>query len=115
MLKALNVRLSIDDFGTGYASFSYLKYFPFDKVKIDKSFIKGIHVNVSDDAIVEAIISMSKKMGIEVLAEGVENQEQIDFLLKNHGNQMQGYYYSPPMDVQSCTQFLKKQILSKTI
>jgi len=105
-LKALGLRFSIDDFGTGYASFSYLKYFPFDKVKIDKTFIKGIHVNSNDDAIVEAIINMTKKMGIEVLAEGVETKEQIAFLMSHHGNQMQGYYYSPPLDSQKFTELL---------
>lgn len=105
-LKRLGIRLSLDDFGTGYASFGYLKYFPFDKVKIDKTFIQGIDVNSSDDAIVEAIINMAHKMNIEVLAEGVETPNQIEFLLKHHGSQMQGYYYSPPVDVQSLTEIL---------
>lgn len=109
-LKALGLRLSIDDFGTGYASFSYLKYFPFDKVKIDKTFIKGIHVDSNDDAIVEAIINMTKKMGIEVLAEGVETPEQIAFLMSHHGNQMQGYYYSPPLDVDEFAELLIKDM-----
>ncbi len=113
-LKAIGIRLAIDDFGTGYASFSYLKYFPFDKVKIDKSFIRGIHLNNSDDAIVEAIIGMTKKMGIEVLAEGVENPEQIAFLMSHHGNQMQGFYYSPPLTEQQCTALLKKEKLIVT-
>jgi len=108
-LKALGIHLSIDDFGTGYASFSYLKYFPFDKVKIDKMFIQGIHLNNTDDAIVEAIINLANKMDMEVVAEGVEKPEQIAFLLSHHGNQMQGYYYSMPLDVEKCTELLTKE------
>lgn len=114
-LKELGVRLSIDDFGVGDASFTYLKYFPFDKVKIDKSYIKGIHTNKYDDAIVEAIISMTKKMGMEVIAEGVETIQQIDFLRKHHGQQVQGYYFSSPLDVNKCTELLKskKSLIAK--
>lgn len=113
-LKSLGVRLSLDDFGTGYASFSYLKYFPFDKVKIDKIFIKGIDIDHNDNAIVEAIISMAHKMQIEILAEGVETTNQIEFLLKHHGHQMQGYYYSPPLDAKTFKTWLLKQIVSHT-
>lgn len=112
-LKRMGIHLSIDDFGTGYASFSYLKDFPFDKVKIDKSFIEGIHLNSHDNAIVEAIISMTTKMGIEVLAEGVEKKEQVDFLRTHHGDQVQGFYYSKPLDVEKSTQLLMKYKSSK--
>jgi diguanylate cyclase (GGDEF)-like protein/PAS domain S-box-containing protein len=112
-LKKLGIHLSIDDFGTGYASFSYLKDFPFDKVKIDKSFIDGIHLNDHDNAIVEAIINMTTKMGIEVLAEGVEKAEQAEFLKNHHGNQVQGYYYCKPLDTEACTQLLLKHKASK--
>jgi diguanylate cyclase (GGDEF)-like protein/PAS domain S-box-containing protein len=112
-LKRMGIHLSIDDFGTGYASFSYLKDFPFDKVKIDKSFIEGIHLNAHDNAIVEAIISMTTKMGIEVLAEGVEKKEQVDFLRTHHGDQVQGFYYSKPLDVENSTQLLMKYKSSK--
>lgn len=114
-LKELGVRLSIDGFGVGDASFSYLKYFPFDKVKIDKSYIKGIHTNKYDDAIVEAIIGMTKKMGMEVLAGGVENAQQVELLMKYHGHQVQGYYYSSPLDTSHCTELLKskKSLIAK--
>lgn len=108
-IKELGVRLSIDNFGVGDANFSYLKYFPFDKVKIDKSYIKGIHTNKYDDAIVEAIIGMTNKMGMEVLAEGVETTQQAEFLMKYHGHQVQGYYYSSPLDVSKCTELLKSK------
>lgn len=112
-LKQLGVVLSIDDFGTGYASFSYLKDFPFDKVKIDKSFVSGIHLNDHDNAIVEAIINMTTKMGIQVLAEGVEKIEQAEFLKNHHGNQVQGYYYSKPLNAEESTQLLMKHKFSK--
>jgi diguanylate cyclase (GGDEF)-like protein/PAS domain S-box-containing protein len=112
-LKNLGILLSIDDFGTGYASFSYLKDFPFDKVKIDKSFVNGIHLNEHDNAIVEAIINMTTKMGIQVLAEGVEKIEQAEFLKNHHGNQVQGYYYSKPLTAEESTELLKKHKFSK--
>jgi EAL domain-containing protein (putative c-di-GMP-specific phosphodiesterase class I) len=66
-------------------------------------------MNKYDDAIVEAIIIMTKKMGMEVLAEGVENPEQVDFLQKNHGSQLQGYYYSSPLEAAKCSELLHKQ------
>jgi len=108
-LKKLGIHFSIDDFGTGYASLNYLKTFPFDKIKIDKSFIDNMTSNCEDSSIVEAIIAITKKMNIEVLAEGVEKKEQVDFLVKHQGNQVQGYYFSPPVDKDACTNLLKKQ------
>lgn len=108
-LKKLGISIAIDDFGTGYATFSYLKHFPFDKVKIDSSFIKEIHENDNDAAIVEAIIRMTKRMKIVAVAEGVENQEQLDFLLKHHGDQVQGYYYSKPLSENEFTELLKNE------
>lgn len=108
-LKKLGIHFSIDDFGTGYASLNYLKTFPFDKIKIDKSFIDNMTSNCEDSSIVEAIIAITKKMNIEVLAEGVEKKEQVDFLMQHQGNQVQGYYFSPPVDKEACTALLKKQ------
>lgn len=107
-LKELGIKISIDDFGTGYASFSYLKSYPFDKVKIDKSFINDIHKNKNDAAIVEAIVAMSKRMGIKVVVEGVENKEQLDFLIKYHGDLVQGYYYSRPLNEEDFIKLLTK-------
>lgn len=108
-LKKLGVNLAVDDFGTGYSSLGYLKYFPFDKVKIDKSFIDEISSSKADNCIVEAIINMTNKLGLDVLAEGVETEEQIQYLQTHHGEQVQGYYYSKPLDEESCTAFLKKK------
>jgi EAL domain-containing protein (putative c-di-GMP-specific phosphodiesterase class I) len=106
-LKALQVRFAMDDFGTGYSSLNYLKNFPFDTVKIDKSFMDNISTDLSNASIVKAIIDMTKTLGMDVLAEGVEHQDQVDFLLENHSNQVQGYYFSKPLTVQECTELLK--------
>jgi diguanylate cyclase (GGDEF)-like protein/PAS domain S-box-containing protein len=107
-LRTLGIKLSMDDFGVGYSSLNYVKYFPFDKIKIDKSFIEGINLNVDDRNIVEAIIHMTRSMGLQVLAEGVETKEQIDFLTAHHSNQIQGFYISPPLNKKDCELFLKK-------
>jgi len=114
-LKELGVKLAIDDFGIGDASFAYLKYFPFDKVKIDRSYIKGVGKNKFDDAIVETIISMTNKMDIEVLAEGVETEEQVEFLMRCEEHQVQGYFFSSPLDINNCTELLasKKSLIEK--
>jgi len=108
-LKKLGIRFAIDDFGTGYSSLSYLKHFPFDTVKIDKTFIDNITTDCNSASIVEAIIAMTKNMGIDVLAEGVEDEEQVTFLREHHSNQVQGYYFSKPLTKQACTKLLKSR------
>ena len=105
-LKTLGIRFAIDDFGTGYSSLSYLKHFPFDTIKIDKTFIDNITTDPNNASIVQAIIGMTKSLGIEVLAEGVEYFEQVEFLKKHHMNQVQGYYFSKPMNEEDCTRLL---------
>lgn len=112
-LKEIGVHFSIDDFGIGYSSLNYIKYFPFDKVKIDKAFIAGLPVSANDQSIVTAIINMTESFNIEVVAEGVENNEQVDFLRHHHSEQVQGYYYSPPVNEEACVKMLSKQYLDK--
>ncbi|HEX2548944.1 MAG TPA: EAL domain-containing protein, partial [Gammaproteobacteria bacterium] len=108
-LKKMGVRLSIDDFGMGNLNFAYLKNLSFDKIKIDKSLIKGVTNNKYDEAVVEAIIQMMNKLNIETLAEGVENEAQLNFLIKHHVKQVQGYFYSSPVDINVCEDLLEKQ------
>jgi diguanylate cyclase (GGDEF)-like protein/PAS domain S-box-containing protein len=97
MLKEIGVSISVDDFGTGYSSLSYLKNFPVDTLKIDKSFIDDVHVNSSDAAIALTIIELSRNLGMTVIAEGVENREQYDFLREHGCDEIQGYYFSRPI------------------
>ncbi len=96
-IKNLGVRLAIDDFGTGYSSLSQLKHFPVDTIKVDRSFIRNIPDNSEDKAIAKAIIVMGKTLCLTVVAEGVETQEQMDFLQGQACDEMQGFYFSKPV------------------
>jgi len=107
-LKKLGVRLSIDDFGTGYSSLGYLKRFPLDALKIDHSFMAGIPDDADHSAITNTIISMAKTLRLDVIAEGVETEEQISFLLKNGCVNAQGYYFGRPLDAVEITKLLSE-------
>jgi diguanylate cyclase (GGDEF)-like protein/PAS domain S-box-containing protein len=96
-LKQMGVQLSIDDFGTGYSSLNYLKHFPIDTIKIDRSFIADVSSNSDDAAITEAIISMAHSLKLNVIAEGVENGAQLRFLDQRNCDEVQGYYLGLPM------------------
>ncbi len=100
-LAQLGVRLAIDDFGTGYSSLAYLKRFPIERLKIDRSFVQGVPDDESDAGIVRAIIQMSKALGLKVIAEGVESEPQRAFLLEAGCDQFQGYLYAPALDALS--------------
>lgn len=93
-LKDVGVSLSIDDFGTGYSSLSYLKRFPIDTLKIDRSFVKELHKGTDDAAICAAVLAMSRQLGLNVVAEGVETKEQLEFLRRHGCNHIQGFIYS---------------------
>ena len=96
-IRDMGVHVSIDDFGTGYSSLSYLKRFPVDSLKVDRSFIRDVPQNTDDVAITQAIIAMAHSLGLKVIAEGVETEEQLDFLRKLKCDQVQGYIFSEPI------------------
>jgi EAL domain-containing protein (putative c-di-GMP-specific phosphodiesterase class I) len=97
VLKESGVALSIDDFGTGYSSLSYLKRFPIDEIKVDRSFVAGVHGDKDNAAIVTAVIAMAHSLGLSVVAEGVETPPELDFLLQLGCDECQGYLYSRPL------------------
>lgn len=106
-LADLGVRLTVDDFGTGYSSLSYLSKFPIDTLKIDRLFVEQITQNANDATIVSAVISLGKSLKQSVIAEGVENAEQYDFLCAHHCDEAQGYYFCPPMPAEHFARILE--------
>jgi diguanylate cyclase (GGDEF)-like protein len=108
-IKEMQIRIAIDDFGTGYSSLSYLRRFPLDALKIDQSFVDELVVDNDDTAITMAIISMAKSLRLEVIAEGVETQQQLDFLRDNDCDDIQGYHLSKPLKEQDFKSFLLAQ------
>lgn len=112
-LKALGVRLALDDFGTGYASLSYLQEYPFDFIKIDKSFISKIVDNKTQYAIVKAILTLANALNMQVVAEGIETEQQKDLLLKMGCEYGQGYWFGRPVTAEVATQMLLDQQSAK--
>ena len=107
-LKKIGVHVSLDDFGNGYSSLSYLKQFSLNVLKIDQSFIQDILVNKNSEAITMAIIAMARSLGLEVVAEGVEKEEQLAFLKSKFCDEVQGFLFSMPLPVEELTRFLHK-------
>jgi diguanylate cyclase (GGDEF)-like protein/PAS domain S-box-containing protein len=108
-LRDRNIRLALDDFGTGYSSLSFLKRFPLQGLKIDHSFINDIGENNNDKVLVEAIIALASSLGLDVVAEGVETKEQLDFLQQRGVKLVQGYYFSPPVVAKDFADLLKQE------
>ncbi|MGA9047194.1 EAL domain-containing protein [Sulfuricurvum sp.] len=106
-LRAKGFHVSIDDFGTGYSSLSYLKNLPIDKLKIDISFVRNITHEPKNQTIVKAIIALAKGLDMNVLAEGVENSEELEFLRMNNVDSIQGYYYYKPASLETITALLR--------
>ncbi|NNJ95955.1 MAG: EAL domain-containing protein [Gammaproteobacteria bacterium] len=106
-LKALGFKIAIDDFGTAYSSLAYLKRFPIDKLKIDRSFISDIPDNADDIAITKAIIAMARNLNLWIVAEGVETEAQLAFLRAHGCEEVQGYYFSRPLAVDAATKLLQ--------
>ena len=105
-LKKMGVSLAIDDFGTGYSSLSYLKRFPMDRLKIDHSFIKDLMLSSEEEAITRAIIGMGRTLKMKTIAEGVETEEQLNFLRQEGCTEFQGFYFSKPVSAERFGQLL---------
>ncbi|HNP59805.1 MAG TPA: EAL domain-containing protein [Nitrospirales bacterium] len=105
-IRAMGVHLYIDDFGAGYASLRYLKSFPLDGIKLDQSLIQNLPYSTNDAAIVLAVISLAKALGLQVIAEGVERQEQADFLEEHGCDAMQGFWIAPPLPANESAQHM---------
>ncbi len=98
-LKALGIKLALDDFGTGYSSLTYLKKFPFDRLKIDQSFIRNLTNDSGSSAITLSTIQMAHRLALDVIAEGVEHEGELAFLREHSCDEMQGYLFSRPLPV----------------
>jgi EAL domain-containing protein (putative c-di-GMP-specific phosphodiesterase class I) len=107
-LKETAVRFSIDDFGTGYSSLSYLKRFPFDTLKIDRSFVSDLAEDTDDAAIASAIVAMAHRLGLSVTAEGVETRDQLRFLQRQGCDAVQGYFFSEPIPCADFAALLRR-------
>jgi EAL domain-containing protein (putative c-di-GMP-specific phosphodiesterase class I) len=111
LIRGLGVRIAFDDFGTGYAGLAYLKKFPLDRLKIDKSFVSKLEADSDDMAIVGTTISLGKLLGLSVIAEGIEDRVTAD-LLRNRGcDEGQGYYFGRPMPASE----FEQRVLSKEV
>jgi EAL domain-containing protein (putative c-di-GMP-specific phosphodiesterase class I) len=98
-IKSFGVHIALDDFGKGYSSLSYLQKFPFDKIKIDRSFISDVGTSQQSIAIVHAVVGLGRSLNIPILAEGVETKAQFDFLAKEGCNEVQGYLTGKPLAI----------------
>ena len=108
-LHDIGIKLAIDDFGTGYSSLSYLKKFPVHKLKIDRAFIKDVTTDKDDATIARSIIHLGQAMNLEIIAEGVETEEQLNFLREEGCEQVQGFLFAKPMTGTALIEWLPLQ------
>jgi EAL domain-containing protein (putative c-di-GMP-specific phosphodiesterase class I) len=108
VFRSMNIHLVIDDFGTGYSSLSYLKRFPVDTLKVDKSFVDGLGKDPESTAIVTAVISLAKSLGMRVTAEGIETVDQMTHLQRLDCDQGQGYHFSRPLPREAAEELLAR-------
>jgi diguanylate cyclase (GGDEF)-like protein len=108
-LRALGVRISMDDFGTGYSSLSYLRSFPFDKIKIDRSFMRDLETRGDSLAIIKAVIGLGHSLGMSTTAEGVETEEQLEAVREQGCNEVQGFLFSPPLEPSQVLSLLARE------
>lgn len=112
-LKSLGVRISLDDFGTGHSALGYLKYFPLNTLKIDQHFIRDLRSDAHDLALISAILAMGRGFNFRVVAEGIENEHQLNILRHLQCEEAQGYWFSRPLKVKDATQFLQQKVLGQ--
>jgi PAS domain S-box-containing protein len=111
-LRTLGVKVAIDDFGTGYSSLVYLKQFPADQLKVDRTFVQGLGVNAGDTAIVDAVIGLGHRLGLEIVAEGVETDDQLTELRRRQCDRAQGFLLQRPVDVDEIDRFLARGVVA---
>ncbi|MDI9641817.1 EAL domain-containing protein [Geitlerinema splendidum] len=113
--REMGIKLALDDFGTGYSSLNYLKSFPIDTLKIDRSFIRDVVSNAHNAAVTNAIITLAKSLRLNITAEGVETAEQCEYIKAQGCHEIQGYYFSPPLPNEAMTELLAKQTVTSVV